>query len=348
MSGADQREPFEYQGRLVFNSIQFSDVNGGSPEELRDRLLDELPSFSTGKPANEGDGYSSLDLSDYVEQTDLFDNNLAKIAKEIIDLEYKYETYPTEAVEVVDTDGTEIAAFPRSIKSAYVYWDYPDHLFIQGSKTKAGEVTPKVNTAFGEDVDLNSVEFDSEFLLWLYYKHYYGQSIPGDISIDGLTCAEVEGDLPDFGRSNRVDNCRNISQSIPVIAAVLQDMRFSMIEGNFLIDDYTIDVELHTEGRAQVKAQMDLQDMSKLNRILVTLRFLSELSELYQNWGSFDAGEKYPHPEFFADLRQEAVDQNAEFNFDFDGLVRHYADLRGENLGNYEFDFQDEQRDENG
>lgn len=339
MPSDEERDKFEYQGQLVYNSIQLTDLSSGDAEELRGQLLDSLPSFSTGTPASEGDGYESLDLVEYVENHGGIKEELREVADEIVDLEYKYESYPTEAIEVVDIEGRETRAFPRNIKSAYVFWQYPDYLFIQGSKSKAREVGPKVNAAFGKNVHLTSVEFDPNFLLWLFYKYDNGGRVPGEISIEKLTAAEVEGEMPDFGRNNRIDKSRDVSASLALIAGLLQNMDLSVIEGEFLIAGEKIDADIRKEGRVQVRAGLDLQTKSDLERALIGIKFLTEVSDLYEDWKTMDPTDKIPHPEYFAELREKAVDQDAEFNFDFDELVYHYADLRNENPADYNFDF---------
>jgi hypothetical protein len=82
---------------------------------------------------------------------------------------------------------------------------------------------------------VGDLRFDPDFFLWLLYRHSEpGESIPGPISVEDLSSSEVYGDLEQFGHCGRIEDSSNIAESLPIIAALLQEMEFSMMGGSLL------------------------------------------------------------------------------------------------------------------
>lgn len=336
---------FDYGGgELVFNGIIRTDVHRDNPEQLRDQILDNLSEFTPGVPGSEGSGRIDLDLESHAEANNL-PSELKEIASNLLSIEYRYEHYPNETIEVVeyDDDGeaTHTEAFPRKTHSVFAYWDYPGTIFVQGAKTRVEEVAPKINSSLGEDVSFNYHEFDEEFLLWLVIRDKHSLDLNTRLDIVELSASEITGGNPeDFGRDAEVDNSDDIGQSLPIQAGILKDMDFSMLEGDFSINGYRVNSKIYSDGRVRLYANRDLGEVSKLERALISLLFLSELIDEYEQWSNLSVDEKYPHPRYFKELHDEANKQGANYDFDFTSLVHRYADLRDENPSDYEFEFE--------
>ena len=343
---------FDYSGRLVFNGLRETTVNAEDPEEVRSELLNDLPPFSRGSPNNKKRGFSDIDLADIAESQNsalgedspqVIDDELLETANSVVDKQYTWESYAgTGDFEFVDEDGSRTSAWIRSTEEAYVYWMYPDVMLIQGSQGKVEPTERRINAALGEDVDVEDLSFDPDFFLWLLYRHSEpGEDIPGPISVEDLSSSEVYGDLEQFGHRGRIEDSSNIAESLPIIAALLQEMEFRMMEGFFGVDGASLKVQIKTEGRIHVKVAGEIDNAeTKLKRVLLALRFVSELVSLYREWrDEMDRKEKFPPLTFFDDLAGTAARNNAEFSFDVDDLIEEYEDKRGEKADPADFDY---------
>ncbi|AWB28341.1 hypothetical protein HARCEL1_11800 [Halococcoides cellulosivorans] len=249
----------------------------------------------------------------------------------MIDRRYIWEKYAGD-YEFVDEEGDQTNAWVRSTEEAYVYWMYPNFILIQGSQGKVDPTERRIRSAMGDHVDVDNLEFDPDFFLWLLYRHSKpGEYIPGPISVEDLSSSEVYGDLEQFGHRGRIEDSSNIAESLPIIAALLQEMQFRMLEGFFAVNGSSLKVQIRTEGRIHVKVAGAIKDAeTKLKRVLLALRFVSEFVSLYQEWrDDMDRMDKYPPLSFFDDLAETAARNNAEFSFDVDDLINEYEEKRG-------------------
>ena len=180
---------------------------------------------------------------------------------------------------------------------------------------------------------MGDLRFDPDFFLWLLYRHSEpGESIPGPISVEDLSSSEVYGDLEQFGHCGRIEDSSNIAESLPIIAALLQEMEFRMMEGFFGVNGSSLKVQIRTEGRIHVKVAGAIDNAeTRLKQVLLALRFVSEFVSLYQEWrDEMPPMEQYPLLTFFDDLAGTAARNNAQFTFDVDDLIEEYEDKRGE------------------
>lgn len=337
-------EEFDYGGgELVFNGIIRTDVRRDDPESLKDQVLDKLPPFKQGSPSSEGSGSIGLDLQSKAEDASS-SSELQSVSSDILGIEYRYEDFPNEPVEAVeyeDGEARQIDAYPRKVRSVFIYWDYPRTMFVQGAQTRVEEVAPQVNSALGEDVEFSYHEFSEEFLLWLVLKDKHSEPLASRITIEELSSTEITGGDPsDFGRDAEVEDSDDIAQSLPILAGILKDMDFAMLEGDFLINGFKVNAKIYSDGRVRLYANRDLSDASKLDRVLISNLFLSELMEEYRQWEDLPDTEKYPHPRYFKELHDEANEHGANFSFGFTPLVHRYAELRDEDPRDYSFEFE--------
>lgn len=343
---------FDYNGQLVFNGLRETTVNADDPEDVRSELLDDLPPFSRGSPNNKKRGFDEINLTDIAENQNtalgedspqVIDDELVETAEAVIDRQYIWENYAGSGdYEFVDEEGDRTSAWIRSTDEAYVYWMYPNFILIQGSQDKIEPTERRINAALGEDVAVEDLRFDPDFFLWLLYRHSEpGESIPGPISVEDLSSSEVYGDLEQFGHRGRIEDSSNIAESLPIIAALLQEMEFRMMEGFFGVNGSSLKVQVRTEGRIHVKVAGAIDTAeTQLKRVLLALRFVSEFVSLYQEWrDEMPPTEQYPPLTFFDDLAGTAARNNAQFTFDVDDLIEEYEEKRGEKADPADFDY---------
>jgi len=151
----------------------------------------------------------------------------------------------------------------------------------------------------------------------------------------------MSGNLSYFGRTNEVSDSTDITNSHPIIAGMLDNRNFNELEGVFEIEGHKIDAQIQDDGNIRVMAQEDVGDGTEFERVLLTNLFLKEFLEIYEDWRTMPVDEKYVHPRYFAELKKEAkeMENSADYEFNFDSLVKYYANLREENPHNYNFDF---------
>jgi hypothetical protein len=361
MVSSTQGDGFEYPGQLVFNGIfrtniepEESDVD---KEKLKDRLTGRLYPYSEGRPGDPGKGYSEIDLSKFVEDAVTKgkinpSSPLVDIAENIITQEYIREEYDED--EVVNSEGESEIQYTRSRLRTRLYWDFPGLMFFQGAKQKVEKTVGDTRSALSVSADggldsfrsdggtptnirLNPVDFDSHFLLWLLYKDYEGESIDDNISIYRITDAEAEGGEQQdfFGLSNQVEDSVDVVRSTAFIEAISKNKLPSMIEGQFSAHGHDLRVKVYDYGKVHLKAREDLRQEDDLIRLLISLRFLREFTDLRQTWGSQPSHEKYVPPTFIEELDNIADDQGVDISFSREDVVGELLDRRGESLSDW-------------
>ena len=361
MSEDDNR--FDYSGRLVFNGIYSTEILTDEDSEvdreaLRERFADRLYSYEEGKPGDPGKGYEEIDVEEYAQQAvgegrleSREAEVLLPIAQDAISQKYIKEKYDTE--ETVDEDGNAEQTTVRNRLTTYVFWDYPDHIFIKGAQQSAETTAADTRTALtaepggGEKtlfsdggapgVRMNGVEFDQHFLLWLVYRNYTDESLANDIQIRRITDGRTEGGKEQdfFGRSNQVGESVNIVRSTPFIEAVSQNKKPSMLEGIFTLHPFDLKVKVYDQGKVQLKAQEALDPTQPLRRILISLYFLRHFSELYEQWEEMDASQRFVPPTFIQELHEIAEAEGIHIERSAEPIVTELLDRRGESLSDY-------------
>lgn len=358
MSSSDlDADEFEYSGSLVFNGIYRTELTedlrgeSGSEEELRNQLEQNLqPKFERGRPGNPSKGYRSLDLVDYVEQRKEIDSDLEELARNTIDQQYILEEYEANA-EVVDADGTPVDAddgeFVRTPYETYMFWNVPEYMFLKGSARTVNKTAPEINGALRGSVRQEALSFEYDFLLWLLYKYYNDNNGFGqNLNIHRMTAAKAEGDRDTFGAENRVDESLNLVRSTSFIESILQRKMPTMVEGVFNVQEYNLRAKIYSGPKDDVKnrggkvwilAQEDIENKSDLSRLLVALRFLSEIAGLYTEWENLDKTDRFVPPTFFTELRDIGREEDVDIQFALDDLIEEYLEKRDEDWNDYDF-----------
>ena len=322
---------FEYQGYLLFNGIYKTDFIGeeyhGGKNEASGQLSKDLPEYrDTDQSSSEG--YLPLNLREALFDDPSISEELETVADQIIANRYVYETRDT-----VDAyyNGDEIQAEVPSRNDADIYWEYPDYLYLRGSKDDVDETREKTFKVLQGNVKYTPIDFDGDFLLWLYYKTYEGQGLPTRLSVDRFTDTEITGDRDAFGETNSVDDSTDLEVCIPMIAGILRDKSISMLQGYYdLYNQYKLKAQVGS-GRVHIKAtEGDIQTATDSRRMAISLAYLSELLELHGHWQNLPPTDKYPPRSFFEDLYQTAQDQGIEIESISQDVLDKYGGLRDE------------------
>lgn len=362
----DPDEKFEYDGRLVFNGIYIE--ADSTPFDSKEDLLNELTEFTEGSPGEPGFGFEDLQLADWADRYREMPVELQEVVNDVWDIKYRRETYDLSE-DLVDEQGNPVTGFVSDDWSAYLYWYPEEFMILQASKEKLKDLESKLFPTVGrsnfeferaekgenaESGDESNGEgnndgvngdtshrlFHPEFLQWLVWK-YDTTGHANGLELIEFSDASMSGNLSNFGKTNDVGDSKDITKSHPIIAGMLDDRSFDKLEGIFEVADTEVDTQIWDDGRIRVMAQEDVGRASQYERVLITNKFLRELLNVYIEWRSMDPINKYVHPGYFADLHDRAknLPRSATYDFDFDALVKRYADLRNENPQSYNFQF---------
>jgi hypothetical protein len=318
----EELEPFSYDGQLVFNGLHMTEVLDADFdfEHVIDEVLIDYSEGSIDKP---GRGYKTIPFSDYVDEEIEIDREVEDLLDEVHAFRYLEEKWEYRDTEV---DGVTEPHPTLSDHSTFdAYWTFPDYLFIKADKTKADTARSLISDTLDQYLSLRDVEFSSDFLLWIFSKEKNEESLPGDLSVNMLTDAEIRGQEPDlFGQHSKVDDSTDITKSAPVLIGVLSQKGVVALEGVFGMAGRFVRARISTDGRVHIKADHAVQGSPDVERMSIALAFLKELTKLYQHWQNLDSEDRYPPLEFFTDIYEECERQGIEVTFSIDEVVDEY------------------------
>lgn len=321
MSQGDSVSEFDYDGLLVFNGLYYTSVLNA--EFDLDTIVDEnLSDFTTGSPEAPSDGYRTLDLAEHVKASSEVDSQLEQLIDNIRGIRYEYEEWEPKEVH---EDGELKTNNVRETDSFDIYWSFPDYLFVKGNKTEARKAKQLLEYELSEYIQVNNIEFDPDFLLWMFSCKKNSQNFGEGISASMLTDCEIEGEQRDrYGKRNTVDNSTNVTKSTTALMGILRNKALTGLEGVFELDGRFVSAELSSEGRVHIKAEQDISGSNKIERMALALHFLDNLISLYDTWESLPPEDRYPPEEFFRDIYEECKKQGAEVTFPVKDVIKEY------------------------
>lgn len=350
----EKNSQFSYSGYLIFNGLYTTDIQGEfegveTQEELTSQLEEKLPSLSAEYPNGPRTGYRDLELAKFLREYDYSaeDSRLHQrhkdIAEELIAKEFVQEEFGQE-VSIVSNETRQTG--PKVDKqNAYVYWQLPDLLMIQGAKPEAQQTLRHLFQSLGiaDSRDelytkIRPLEFDPHFLLWLIYQDHEDNSIGSGISLHNISHVKVQGEADFFGESAQVTGSTDIIRSTPFIEGLLKNKLPVQLVGTFEAGGQTLVADISEQGRIHIKADEDIDRSTKLERLLIALHFTKEITALRQDWEFMDPKRKYVPPEFAEKLDEYASEQGVNIDFRRD-LVQELANERGESVSDLDLAF---------
>ncbi|NGM68786.1 hypothetical protein G6M89_07150 [Natronolimnobius sp. AArcel1] len=320
-------EEFEYEGRLVFNGI-YSTTILDSGFEFDEIVSKELTDFSEGNIESTGRGYRSIPFQKMVSSEPRVGDQIEDFLEKINALQYREEIWEYHEVEV---DGEVEEAPVKTGESSFdAFWAKPNYLFVRGKKTEADQAGELLSGTLKEYLDIREIEFSPDFLLWLFSKEKNSEVLPGPLSVNMLTDARVESDEPDlFGQQGQVADSIDVTKSTPVLMGVLRQMGIIQLEGVFSISGVFLRVRISSEGRIHVLADHAIKGSPDIERMAVSIAFLKEFIDLFDQWQRMESERKYPPEQFFEDIYKECKRQGVEIQFSIDDVIREYRQKGG-------------------
>jgi len=191
-------------------------------------------------------------------------------------------------------------------------------MMFRGDQRLLGRKRKAVRSGLTGDIQLDSVEFDFDFFLWVLYKEFKEEELSSDLRVRTLSRGKTIGDREDnLGKRVNVQGSDNILRSLMVIAPLLSGKKLEGLQGTFILGTNQIKAEIEHGGKVHVKvSDSPLSRMDDLRRMGLSLRFLSELVSLFNQWERLDRQEKYPPESFFDELADIAEDEGWDLRYD--------------------------------
>lgn len=321
MSQTDALDEFDYDGNLVFNGLYYTSVIDAGFD--LDQIVDKkLADFSVGSPDSPSDGYRILNFVEHAQASPEVDPGLEQQVDHIRGIRYEYEEWDHGEVQ---EDGELKTDRVRETDSFDIYWSFPDYLFVKGNKTEARKAKQLLEYELSEYIKVKEIEFNPDFLLWMFSQKKSGQDLGEGISASMLTDCEIEGEQRDrYGKRNTVDNSTDVTKSTTALMGILRNKALTGIEGVFELDGRFVTADLSSEGRVHIKAEQDISGSNKIERMALSLRFLDNLIRLYDEWEDLSPEDRFPPEEFFRDIYEECRKQGAEVTFPVKDVIKEY------------------------
>lgn len=313
---------FSYDGLLVFNGIYTTSVLD-SDFDFESTLSDDLVTFEEGTYDSPGRGYQVFPFEDLVRNSGQVSREVQQQIGDIEAFRFREEEWDYNEV---DQGGTvEKMPTKEGMTQFDGYWSVPDYMFIKGNKSQADYAKKLLNEALSESLKLREIKFDPEFLLWIFSKEKNSEPLPLDLSVNMLTDARIQGTERDqFGKEQKVDDSTDITQSAHILISVLRQKGLVALEGVFGVGNRFVRARVSREGRVHIKAEHAIKEANELERMALSISFLSKFSTLYHHWKGLSGEEKHPPIQFFKDIFEECKKHGVEITFSIDDVIEEY------------------------
>ncbi|MFC5133532.1 hypothetical protein GJ633_00795 [Halorubrum sp. CBA1125] len=323
-------DEYEYPGWLVFNGFFKTTVHGDdgmSPQ----KIVDAFDEYTEGTPNEPDEGFKQIDTPEKLQMMTELSEKTEKFARGLYALEYVDEDW----VETwgYDENANEQMYFHPNHDKIRIYWDYVNGVMMfKGQKRLLEQKQTDLLGALSGDMKMDSVSFDFDFFLWILYKQYAGEPLSSDLRVRKIkrasTVADVEGSSDNMG-VGQVKDSQNVLRSVLLIAPILSGKQIDGIQGDFILDEHQVTALIEFGGKVHVKVSDNpLSTLSDLRRMGVSLRFLSELINLFDDWEHLDPEDRYPPPSFFDAMADNAEEEGWPPRFDAEDVKARYERKR--------------------
>jgi hypothetical protein len=320
---------FDYSGYLIFEPFQ-TKVQGrlevDPSDEAKHEIDQHLPTFERGTPESPANGFEIIDIRKKLENSGIL-NQYSEV-KDTISFKHIREAF--ELVEVYE-DGEYVEAPTVSINTVDVYWNYPNFIYLKGAKAGREKTFSRLRNLFVDSLYMKKISFDHEFFIWLFYKHYLDEDAEG-VHIDQFHDVVLTGESDEFGRENKIMGSSDVLSSSTVLSGLLHGKELTKIEGAFRHNTGTIIASISNEKVHIKSGSGSIAQKSSIERISTAISFLTDLCRAHSTWTKLPPEDKYPPPQFFRELYEDALDQGTEVKSISSDVLYKYADLRDEDL----------------
>lgn len=293
-------------GRL-FQIIEPGNV---SPENL----ISELPEVTTAQN-NLKSGFKDLQLNEKIDKSEEISEYLQSFGERFTGFRYWYESRSKRAVLSKDGNTVEEKSV-EEVKKTEIIWDKNQYLYINGER-RACEKAISIIREMTDEAKFREIVFGSEFLTWMFYKCRESEPLRREFSLQRITDLEFvyQGNLRQM---NGVYKSSGMENSLPAMANVLQGAEITRLNGEFEVAGYSVNGNIWQGERVGTVSGGSLSESSDLRRLLVSLRFIHEISDLYLAWKAREEDERHPPTDFYYDLYQQIEEEDTSFNFSFE------------------------------
>lgn len=328
--GTDERHPedfFSFSYWLKFNGLYFTEEIDETVNP--DDLTKHVEKYSGGSPAEPDEGYRQTDLSDWLAQATELSGSLSNLADDLYTYEYVEEKWPER--EIFDIDGEKQTGFTQSHKKMNLFWAYDDIMIIRAQKTVLSEKKGDLLDGLSDNLLLDQVNFDFDFLLWLLYQWRENPRLSAKLRLHSVSDCKTVGQR-NQDREVEVGGENDITRSVPFISAILDGNKIDEIEGEFIIDGIHIVAKIESAGIIHVKSSReDMLELNELKQMGRAVQFLIEMMRLYEEWVKLDPENRYPPKEFFQTLLEICDDEGYVAKREPQELYAEYEDKRAGN-----------------
>lgn len=313
---------FEYSGLLTFRAI-----SGEGTDFRAADLEDNLPKFSQIELGTQSYGFKRLDPKEY-ENFNNISIDLRSVYTQSDVFRYKREDIGSE-IEAVTQQNERISANLISIETGELVITPEGNLLFRGSQNELHNIINHLQQNVSNHYSLRSIEFDSDFLLWVFWHCFQDESI-GTGSPLRLNRVELQGERDIFGQSIVYEG-EDITQSSVVITHILQNNSIQTIGGLFDFSGLYVDLDINSDGRIHVRVAEDIRKSSQIVRFLSAVQSVDLVTESYTNWKKMPKKRRYPPKSFYFNLRDYIKSEGVKIDFSISDAVERTAKLRGEN-----------------
>lgn len=155
-----------------------------------DAIVNNLTTFSEGTTDDPGSGYTQIRASELIANARTMDGDLKQVATDISSFRYLYEDwYESEA----DVDCVRRKVQVPRVKDVDIYWKYPGYMFFRGQQNDADETEEDISAELDGMAELDTITFDSDFLLWILYKYHNDEQLSPNLEARLLTDCQTTG-----------------------------------------------------------------------------------------------------------------------------------------------------------
>lgn len=323
-------EEYEYPGWLVFNGFFKTTVHGVervSPQEI----VGAFDEYTPGSPSEPEKGFTQEALPEKLQRMAELNEATEDFAQGLHALRYVDEDWVEQWG--YDENANEEMYFLPNHDEVRIYWDYVnDVMMFKGQKRLLEHKQDDLIGALSGDVKMDSITFDFDFFLWILYKQYADEPLSSDLRVRKITRGSTVADVSDTTDNmgvGQVEDSRNVLRSVLLIAPVLSGKRIDSIQGDFILGKHQVRALIEFGGKVHVKVtDSPLSTLSDLRRMGISLRFLSELVNLFDDWEHLKPEERYPPPSFFDAMAQNAEEEGWPPRFDAEDVKARYERKR--------------------
>jgi hypothetical protein len=332
------QELYQYDGWLVFNELFTTEVFGEEDLSAED-VIEGFKTYEEGIPKDSQRGFKITEFPNHLQTMGQLSDELYEFAENIHSFNYVDEDWVEQWG--FNADGEEQLYYLPEHDKVDIFWDTDGGVMMfRGDKQLLARKRKDLRGDLSGSLKIDDITFDFDFFLWVLYKKYKSEQLNSNLRVRSLTRGKTIGEREDnLGREVQVKGTKDVLKSVMLIAPLLYGKKIHSIQGSFIIGDRNqIKAEIHHEGKVHVKVtDSPLSGLNDLQRMGLSVWFLSELVHLYTFWENLDPTDRYPPKSFFDDLADNAEEEGWDLQFDPVEVKREYARKR-QGTGNSEQD----------